>query len=276
MDSRDPFENMWEDFVSTEFGDIFRSFNSFNIVHAHREIKPLDLINQGRSFNRKDFKQHPVNQRSTLDDPGLSIPLTNESVDTREGSGSVFDRVRGHILRVIHDDNSDNSHSPPQWDVRQLPGSSPGSFRPYLPNDNVNEAETPRRRSFLESYSSWMTGGADGVRPSIKLAEDQVGNQQTTRIVNGDTQEIDDLYDQGGDIFGHHSFSISDNIWFSNHGLNGIFGNFFGSLSRRNEETFGRFFNIDGQSLHSQQSSNNLSSRSEPDISSLYVIEPGK
>jgi len=272
MDSRDPFESFIENFFGREFGDFFRPFNGFYIDDERVEINPFELFNRDPFFSRQGF-QPPSILEPGIDDLGAPIQLTDESPDTREGSGSVFDRVRERILFIL-DDNNVSSHSSPQWDVRPQPGSSSGFFRPYLPDDYGNEAETPRPRTFFKSFSSRTTVGPDGVRETITTVTDQDGNQQTTRTVGDEAQGPHGLFDHGDDFFNQQPGSGHDQMGFSDQGLHGFFGNIFGSLFGRNEEPSSGIFNITEQPPRSPEPSGRWSHRSEPDISSLYVTDP--
>jgi len=274
MDSRDPFENFIENFFGREFGELFRPFNGFYIDEERLDINPFELFNRDPFFSRQRYEP-PSILEPAIEDLGAPIQLTDESPDTREGSGSVFDRVRDRILWIF-DDNNVSSHSSPQWDVRRQPGSGPGFFRPYLPEDHDNAAEeAPRTRAFFKSFSSRTTVGPDGVRETITTITDQDGNRQTTRSVDGDTQEVHDLYDQDGNIFNHQP--DRDQMGFSDEGLHGFFGNLFGNLfgrDGRDEAPFGGFFNIDELPSQTPESRSSWNRVSEPDISSLYVNDP--
>jgi len=286
MDSRDPFESIIESFFGREFGDFFRPFNGFYIDDERVEINPFEFFNRDPFFSRQGF-QPPTIMEPGIYDSEAAIQLTDESPDTREGSGSVFDRVRERILRIFDDDNV-SSHSSPQWDVRGQQGPSTGFFRPFLPDDYGNEAETPRTRTFFKSFSSRTTVGPDGVRETITTVTDQDGNQQTTRTVGDDVQGPHPLFDQdgglfdqggaildqGADFFNQQPGGSQDQMGFSDQGLHGFFGNLFGSLFGRNEEPSGGFFNITEQPTRSPEASGRWSRRSEPDISSLYVNDP--
>jgi len=271
MDARDPFESFIENFFGREFGH-FRPFGGFYIDDERIEINPFELFNRDPFFSRKGFET-PGILEPCIDDLGAPIQLTDESPDTREGSGSVFDRVRERIL-LMFDDNNISSHSSPQWDVRRQPGSGPGFFQPFLPDDYGNEVEAPRTRTFFKSFSSRTTVGPDGVRETITTVTDQDGNQQTTRTIGDDAQGGFDLFDQGGDSFDQQPVSDSDRMGFSDQGLHGIFGKLFGSFFGKDEEPFGGFFNINEQPSHNPVFSNHSARRPEPDISSLYVSQP--
>jgi len=275
MDSRDPFESFIENFFGREFGEFFRPINGFYIDDERVEMNPFELFNRDPFFSRQGF------QPPTIVEPGIydsepAIQLTDESPDTREGSGSVFDRVRERILRVFDDDNV-SSNSSPQWDVRGQPGSSTGFFKPFLPEDYGNEAETPRPRTFFKSFSSRTTVGPDGVRETITTVTDQDGNQQTTRTIGDDAQGPQILFDSDGGVFdqGGEGADFQDQMGFSDQGLHGFFGNLFGNLFGRNEGPSDGFFNITEQPTQSPAASGRWR-RSEPDISSLYVNDPNE
>jgi len=283
MDSRDPFESFIENFFGREFEDFFRPFNGFYIDDERLEINPFELFNRDQFVSRQGFQKPSILEPGVYDS-GAAIELTDESPDTREGSGSVFDRVRERILRIFDDDNI-SSHSPPRWDVRRQPGSSPGFFQPFLPEDYGNEAETPRPRTFFKSFSSRTTFGPDGVRETITTVTDQDGNQQTTRTVGDDAQGPHVLFDQDGsfdqdsgifgqaaDFFNKQPGGSQDQMGFSDQGFHGFFGRIFGDLFGRNEEPMDGFFNITNQPT--PEASGHWSRRSEPDISSLYVNDP--
>jgi len=271
MDSRDPFESFIENFFGREFGH-FRPFGGFYIDDERIEINPFELFNRDPFFSRDGFEHNGILEPG-IDDLGAPIQLTDDSPHTREGSGSVFDKVRERILSIF-DDNSISSHSSPQWDVRLQPGSSPGFFQPYLPGDFGNEVEAPQTMTFFKSFSSRTTVGPDGVRETITTVTDQDGNQQTTRTIGDDTQGAHDLFDQGSDLFDEQPVGVSDQLGFSDQGLHGFFGKLFGSFFGRDEAPFGGLFDINERPLHNPVSSSRSSRRSEPEISSLYVNQP--
>jgi len=272
--SRDPFE----DIIAHMFGDFFRPFNGFYIDDDRREINPFELFSRDPFFSDHGFA------RSGHFEPGIDdigggdrIQLEDESPDTREGSGSVFDRVRNRILEIFENDRNQSSNSSPQWDIQPLPGSrNPGGFRPWLPNDEGSEVEAPRTRTFFKSYSSRTTVGANGVRETITTVTDQDGNTETTRTVDGDPGTgSPELWNDSGEVFDNYGGDTFPNQSpFSDQGLHGFFGNLFGGLFGRDEHPSSDYFGSDNQMGNNSPFSSTPFRRSEPDISSLYVDDP--